>query len=171
MASWKGMCGISEMVLLCCEKRFEAIRVVWWLTRIKNLSRQHNLGVVLSQISVHKSWFDCSITIMNEPDSVVGNLGGGKSQRQGQQQLGIMCCSIRPLYLHKFYLPSMPVSNSSSHISQVLYLSWVVLSFLPAKHPELETTPLYLIYCPGNRRDQVLLYCSLHLPKTHLNLK
>lgn len=44
MVSWKGMFGRPEMVLLCCEKRFKAIIVVWWLFRIRYLTGQEIHG-------------------------------------------------------------------------------------------------------------------------------
>lgn len=44
MASWKGKFGWPEMVLLCCEKRFKAITVVWWLIRVRYLTRQEICG-------------------------------------------------------------------------------------------------------------------------------
>ena len=43
---------------------------------------------------------------------------------------------------------------------------------LPVKNLELETTPLYLTFCSGNKRDTVFLYLSVQIPpKTDLNLK
>lgn len=44
----------------------------------------------------------------------------------------------------------------------------VKVESLPVKHLELETTPLYLTFCPGNKRDTVFLYLSVYIPQNRL---
>lgn len=64
--------------LLCCEKRFKVISVIWWSIRIKHLIGQENLSVVLCEISVHKSLFQCSGTRENSIEGIYlacGNKG------------------------------------------------------------------------------------------------
>ena len=95
----------------------------------------------------------------------------GQLQSLGQQLLGMRCCSVRSMWIHEFYSPSMPVSNSGSlHFKVTLSVGGrLCLLYLPST--QNWNGLLYVNFSFGGRRNQVpSLQFSLFF-KTDLNRK